>query len=175
MKTSLVLTCIGPDRPGLVEALARVVAEHEGNWVESRMAHLAGQFAGILRIELPSGRAEALQAALGAGSLEGLGVTVAESDSPPAAGPGVRSLNLSLVGRDHPGIVRDISRVLAAHAVNVEELETSRSSAPQTGEPLFRARATLDLPTSVTAETLRERLEEIAGDLMVDVDLENPD
>ena len=137
MKTSLVLTCIGPDRPGLVEALARVIAEHEGNWVESRMAHLAGQFAGILRIELPTGRAEALREALVAGALEGLGITAEESD-PPRTQSGLRRLNLSLVGRDHPGIIRDISRVLAAHAINVEELETSCSSAPQTGEPLFR-------------------------------------
>ena len=51
--TDLVLTLIGPDRPGLVESLAKRVTAHGGNWVESRMAHLAGQFAGILRVEVP--------------------------------------------------------------------------------------------------------------------------
>ncbi len=44
----LVLTLIGPDRPGLVEAVAEPIAAHGGNWLESRMAHLAGQFAGIV-------------------------------------------------------------------------------------------------------------------------------
>ena len=47
---SLVLTLIGPDRPGLVERVSDVVASHGGNWLESRMAHLAGQFAGKLDI-----------------------------------------------------------------------------------------------------------------------------
>ena len=53
--TDLVLTLIGSDRPGLVEAVAEVIAGHGGNWLESRMAHLAGKFAGILRVEIPEG------------------------------------------------------------------------------------------------------------------------
>src|SRR4051812_3506563 len=44
MQIPLVMTIIGPDRPGLVELLASLVAEHGGNWLESRMSHLAGQF-----------------------------------------------------------------------------------------------------------------------------------
>ena len=43
---TLVLTVIGRDRPGLVDTLSGVVAEHGGNWEESRMAHLADRFAG---------------------------------------------------------------------------------------------------------------------------------
>ena len=49
---TLVLTLIGPDRAGLVEAVAAVVADHGGNWLESRMSRLAGQFAGILEVEV---------------------------------------------------------------------------------------------------------------------------
>ena len=64
IKTSLVLTVLGADRPGIVESLARIVAEHGANWVDSRMAHLAGHFAGILRVEAEADRAEALAAAL---------------------------------------------------------------------------------------------------------------
>ena len=56
----LVLTLIGADRPGLVESLAKRVAAHRGNWVESRMAHLAGQFAGILRVEVPAANVRSL-------------------------------------------------------------------------------------------------------------------
>src|SRR3954462_12634812 len=62
--TSLVLTVLGQDRPGLVESIARVVAEHGGNWIESRMAHVAGHFAGILRVEIGANQSEALTAAL---------------------------------------------------------------------------------------------------------------
>lgn len=170
MKTSLVLTCIGPDRPGLVESLSGVVAEHRGNWVESRMAHLAGQFAGLLRVEVDEDHAAKLIAGLERLRADDFQITVTPTES--AAPPTTRHLQLSLVGRDRPGIVRDISRVLAAHRVNVEELETSCSSAPESGEPLFKATASLHVPSDVSTDEVRDGLEEIANDLMVDVDLE---
>jgi glycine cleavage system regulatory protein len=50
---SLILTVVGPDRPGLVRALAEAVAARNGSWLESRMARLAGQFAGIVLVEAP--------------------------------------------------------------------------------------------------------------------------
>ena len=171
MKTSVVLTCIGPDRPGLVEALARVVALHEGNWVESQMARLAGQFAGLLRVELPQANAADLTQALEALESDGLRISV-EATETTESEAGQQLFRLSLVGRDHPGIVRDISRALASRQVNVEALETSVASAPESGDPLFRATASLVAPHSMSVEELRERLEEIANDLMVDLELE---
>jgi glycine cleavage system regulatory protein len=172
MKTSLVLTCIGPDRHGLVEALARAVADHDGNWVESRMARLAGKFAGVLRVDLPEERAKALRTALEALSASGLRIHVETSRDEERRSPS-RLVKLALVGRDRPGIVRDVSRVLAAHAVNVDELETECTSAPESGEPLFQASATLHVPQDLATESLRAALEEIANDLMVDVVLED--
>ena len=56
----LVLTVFAPDKPGQVERIAQCIAEHGGNWLESRMARLAGQFAGIVRIECPCASADAL-------------------------------------------------------------------------------------------------------------------
>ena len=53
MTTSLVFTVIGPDRPGLVGHLAATVADHDGSWLESRMAVLAGQFAGAVLGNVP--------------------------------------------------------------------------------------------------------------------------
>jgi len=58
VNVSLVLTVIGPDRPGLVESLSQAIAQQEGNWLESRMARMAGQFAGILRVNIEEERAE---------------------------------------------------------------------------------------------------------------------
>ncbi len=127
----LVLTLIGPDRPGLVESLAKRVADHGGNWLESRMAHLAGQFAGILRIEVPPDRLDSLHAALAELEAEGLRVA-AESGAQPADGD-LRTMELELLGQDHPGIVRKVSEVLLAHGVNIEELTTDHMSAPMAG------------------------------------------
>jgi glycine cleavage system regulatory protein len=169
-KTSLVLTVLGADRPGLVESLARVVAEHGGNWVESRMAHLAGHFAGILRVEVDADRADALAAELKAMSAAGL-ESIVHPDRAPAAPFDRPLVQLELVGQDRSGIVREISRVLAAQGVNVEELHTECVAAPTTGQSLFRASARLRLPASVSEASLRLALEAVAADLMVDVTL----
>jgi glycine cleavage system regulatory protein len=168
--TDLVLTLIGPDRPGLVEAVAEVVAAHGGNWLESRMARLAGKFAGILRIEVSADKAADLQAALAALDARGLKVVGEPSGSVDAATAG-RTLDLELVGLDRPGIVREISQLLANSGANVEELSTDRTSAPMSGEMLFEAKARVRLPSSADLASLRAALERLASDLMIEIRL----
>jgi glycine cleavage system regulatory protein len=170
----LVLTLIGPDRPGLVEAVAQPIAAHGGNWLESRMAHLAGQFAGILRVEVPDENAAALADALRL--LEERGLRINVETSPRAApSPARRALVVDLVGLDRPGIVREISHVLAERGVNIEELVTDRGPAPMSAELLFRSRARVNVPDGLDASELRARLEKLAQDLMVQVSVAEPD
>jgi len=172
--TSLVLTLIGADRPGLVEAVAAAVAGHGGNWLESRMAHLAGQFAGILRVEVDDAQAGPLTAALEALEGRGLKVQVQPAGEEPVPGPR-RALRVELEGLDRPGLVREISQVLAERGVNIEELVTDRLVAPMSGAAIFRSRAWVLVPTSVDPEELRRRLERLAQDLMVQVNLAQPE
>jgi glycine cleavage system regulatory protein len=168
MERLLVMTVIGADRPGLVETVAAQVAEHGGNWLESSMARLGGQFAGILRVEVPSERERALISALEALASTGLHIVVhPDQPQPVAASPAFTMLEI--VGHDRPGIVRQISRTLAASGVNVEELQTECSSAAMSGESLFKARAKVSIPASVNAAQLRQQLEKIAEDLIVDI------
>jgi glycine cleavage system regulatory protein len=170
--TDLVLTLIGPDRPGLVQAVAGIVAEHGGNWLESRMTHLAGKFAGILRAELPPDRVDAALKALAA--LEGRGLKVVAETAARAERPAPqRTMDLELLGLDRPGIVREIAQLLAESGVNVEELVTDRKSAPMSGETLFEARAHVHVPAGADLAKLRAALERIATDLMVEIKLED--
>lgn len=170
-KTSLVLTCIGADREGLVEALSEVVQKFEGNWQESRMARLGGRFAGILQIEVPTREEEALRAALDRLDASGLRVVVeTTAQHQPLEYP----LELELIGLDRAGIIFEISRVLRTHGVNVEELDTTRQNAPGSGELLFQARASLRIPAGLDQAQLFSELEAIAADLMVDVLVEPP-
>lgn len=168
MTRSLVLTLLGNDRPGLVEKLSRLVGLHQGNWVESRMARLGGQFAGILRVDLPESNVPGFSAACSELRARGLVIVIASEPSGEAT-PFSRRLNLELVGQDRPGIVREIAQALAARQVNVEELDTGVSSAPMSGQPLFFAKAKLGVPAQVTDQDLRSALEQIGEDLMVDV------
>ena len=167
---TLVLTLIGPDRAGLVEAVADTIADHGGNWLESRMSRLAGQFAGILEVEAPEEQLSGLKTALQGLGRHGLSVITEDSEIA-LPGEGDKALSLELVGHDRPGIVREISQVLARRGVNVEELRTGRESAPMSGEALFRAWARLRLADGTDLEELRATLEAIASDLMVDLSL----
>lgn len=169
---SIVLTLVGPDRPGLVEAVSESVARHGGNWVESRMAQLSGQFAGILRIEIAPSQVQSLVDSLNALRSENLQVVVVPTDSDVAPARSRQQLHLNLVGQDRPGIVRDISQVLAKLNVNLEELHTECKSAPMSGEALFTASARLGIPDGMALPTVIAAVEQIASDLMVDINVE---
>ena len=166
----LVLTLLGPDKPGLVELVADVIVAHGGNWLESRMSHLAGKFAGILRAELPAERVAAATAALQALEGRGLRVTV-ETAAHAQTAPAANDMELELIGLDRPGIVREISQLLAGNGVNVEELTTNRVSAPMSAEMLFQARAHVRVSPSTDVAKLRVELERLASDLVVEVKL----
>jgi glycine cleavage system regulatory protein len=166
--SDLVITLIGTDRPGLVEAVAAVVAEHDGNWLEGRMAHLAGKFAGVLRVAVPDERSAELSAALTGLEREGLRIVTEIGGAGPSSTE-YRVLEVELLGLDRPGLVREISRLLAARRVNVEELATDAYSAPMSGDAMFRARALVNVPAALDIHELRESLERLAGDLMVEI------
>lgn len=174
MLATLVMTVIGSDRPGLVQMVAARVADHGGNWLESRMCRLGGQFAGILRVEVATERRDELVNALRTLEADGLRVILhAESGGELGAGKHGALAMLEIVGQDRPGILRSVSGVLAAHGVNVEELSSERVPAPHGGGTLFQARATVFLPTNVKFADVRADLEKIATDLMVDLKWEN--
>jgi glycine cleavage system regulatory protein len=166
MQIPLVMTLVGPDKTGLVESVARVVAEHGGNWLESRMCRLGGEFAGILRIEIPAEKKTSLLDALQ--KISGLNVAVHSSQATISNAPG-RQTQFEIVGSDRPGIVREITSALARANVNVEEFSSEVVSAPMSGETLFKANARLQLPPNCDLAALKRDLEKIAADLLVDV------
>jgi glycine cleavage system regulatory protein len=171
MRTTLLLTVVGSDRTGLVESLANKVAAAGGNWEESRMARLAGSFAGIVLVSVDSARSDSLIAALR--ELEGAGLQVtARTVAPPAQLSIGTHVRLTVTGGDRPGIVRDVSRILAERGINVEELESAMASAPMSGEPMFVARARLLVPATLELSALRTALEALGNELMVDVNAE---
>lgn len=167
---TLVLTVIGDDRAGLVNAVAEVVARHGGNWEQSQMAELAGKFAGIVLVTVADPDADALVAALE--PLQGmLDITAQVGGAPIEVGESQRFV-LDLVGADRPGIVREITEVLAAHGVNIDSLRTEARDAPMSGGRLFEAHAVLEMSGATDLGALRVALERLADELMVDIDLD---
>jgi len=171
MDQLFVMTIIGSDRPGLVEKVAETVAKHGGNWLESRMCRLGGEFAGILRVSVPDTALVALETDLRQLESNGLTLTL-RMDQPLQEEPLPRTFTvMELIGHDRPGIVREISKVLADSAINVEELQTSCESAPMSGEMLFKATARLRVPAAIDMSKVRRQLEQIAADMVIDISL----
>ena len=172
MTRVLVLTVIGEDRPGLVEALAELISDHAGSWDKSRMARLAGHFAGVVQVNVADERATGLIEALSGLTDRGLEVAVVDSNWSMAEADHRDAFRLELVGQDRPGIVREVSSALAALGVSVQELRTAVESAPMSGERIFRAQAELAPPAGIELEKIRSALEHLADDMMVDITLE---
>ncbi len=170
--TTLVLTVLGDDRPGLVDTLSGLISEHGGSWERSQMSRLGGKFAGIVQIVVPDVRVDELQDALSALEVDGLlHVTVTGAGSEPEVAG--RHFAVSLVGTDQPGLLHAISSALASVGASIEELDTEITEAPMSGGPLFEAFASFTLPDSVDVDVLRDRLEDLAGHLMVDIELDD--
>jgi len=170
MITSLVVTVVGPDRPGIVSLLSAKAQAFGANWAGSRMASLAGQFAGMVHLEVPPEHAQALTEALLALASAELKIHIARSDVAQAPA-GRRVVRLEVVGHDRPGIVRDLSGALAQRGVSIEELHTEIVSGAMSAEHLFKVKAVLLVPKSMSNDDVRGALEALANEMMVDVAL----
>jgi glycine cleavage system regulatory protein len=166
MDQLVILTVVGSDRPGLTRAIADAVFAAGGNWLESHLSRLGGKYVGSVLVELPAERLGELEAAARAIDAVGLNVALV-----PAAGDAVRTgqpLGIEIVGQDRPGIVREVTTVLAGLDVNIEDFTTAIEGSAWSGAPLFRARAKLLIPAGLSTDQVREALERISGEIMVD-------
>ena len=170
MKQFMVMSVLGDDSPGLVEGLAQLIVEYQGEWVESRMASLAGKFAGIVSVNMPEENIVRFKHALQ--NSEKLRLKVMFEDSvaqEPAAKS--RTYQIELLGQDQPGIIHKISSALAGLNANVDELHTEVIEASMSGESLFKATIELQVAADVSASAIQQELERLANELIVDIDL----
>jgi len=168
MHKSIVLTIIAKDQPGIIQTVSTVVTDHGGNWTQSSMSSLAGQFAGILLVSIPSENTDTCIAELHGLESQGLKI-IANICAADSKAEKTKSYILHLVGNDRPGIVHEITTLLAKHKISVHELETAVEGASMGGGELFKATAQLLVPESVDIDILEGELEDLANDLMVDI------
>jgi glycine cleavage system regulatory protein len=166
MNTRIILTVLGSDRPGLTQLLADAVHSAGGNWLESHLSHLGGKFVGSVLVEIAEGQAAALEQAIRRVDATGVQVNLVFAGDEPAAR--MNSLEIELVGQDRPGIVREVTGVLAQLGANIEDFSSGRENSAWSGEQLFRAKARLTLPEGTNADQVRDALEAISGEIMVD-------
>lgn len=167
----LIISVLSDDKPGVVKALANAVSSNGGNWLESRLAQLAGKFAGVIRVAVGAQDKDALTEALAALKADGIRAVVDNTDAIKPAATGT-STTFTLVGPDRKGIVYEISQAFTRYDINVEELTTRFTSMPYSGEPMFEAEGVLTIPEGANRDELQDQLDEIADMLALDINLE---
>lgn len=175
MSLELVITAVGPDRPGIASEFAGQVYAAGANLADTRMVNLRGKFALIALVE---GTAEVL------GEVKRrlreaaprIGLSVEVSPPSPRAGADARRegvpFRLKTYSMDQPGIVHRVTSFLREHGVNVEELVTRLESAPFMGSPVFTMEIVLLLPAGLNVTQFRRALEELGETVDCDVDLD---
>ena len=164
---NLIVTLISDDKPGIVSQVSKVIAKHNGNWLDSHLVQLAGKFTGLLRLDVPEEAIKVLTQDLKALSVKGID-TLIEEESQQSIDYS-DTINFELSGPDRKGIVSEISKAFQAVDVNIDEIQTHCSSTPWSGEPLFEAKGTLLIPQSLSLDTLQEKLAKIEDQLAVDI------
>ncbi len=173
MRQYLVLSAIGPDRPGIVDAISKLILDHGCNLEDSRMAILGGEFATIVLAAGETAQIAKLRGdATAFGEKNGLIITTQPTSAPGARGPkSARRYALRAVGLDHEGIVHQVAHTLASLGVNIESLESTTTPAPHTGDPQFVLDMQIESPAQLAEEQLREKLTEACEAVNVDVEL----
>jgi glycine cleavage system regulatory protein len=168
MTTPLVLTFVGDDRPGLVNAISEKVAHCGATWLESRSVRLAGKFAGVVLVNVPDESLIPLELSLRDLAPAGLRIAIERGATAEPQTPR-RLVTLEIVGNERPGIVRDVTQALSGLGVNIEEFMSGLEGEPFTGVQMFHATARLSVPDGLKLEEMRKALERLAAEIMVDL------
>ena len=165
----IIITLFAKDRPGIVRSLSDTVLENNGNWLESSLSRLCGQFTGIVHISIDSGNKASLITALDSMSDDGISVTVQDTSSISTDDIEVNGLQILVEANDRPGIVKEIAEALATENVNVDNIDTEVQSASMAGYPIFKAHMFLAMPDDLSENDLEEILEGVSDDVMVSI------
>lgn len=173
MTESLVLTICAHDRPGVMQRISNVISENGGNWLESRMARLGGQFAGIVRIECNEQILGTLKESLKALAAEAISIEIHDQGDL-SDYPYTRCLRIDIFGNDRPGIVSQLTQAISKAGANIEELNTSIESAAMSGHSIFHASGSICLPNETDEQSLINAVENLSDDLNVEIGAISP-
>lgn len=168
-KNLAVLTAVGKDRIGIVDDLTSEIEKKQGNILESRMSVLGGEFAVIM---LVAGEKRTISSLIGdIDHLENktsLHIEIKPTDQPEKDTNGI-PYTLSCVSLDSPGIIHSVTRFIRQEGINIENLETETGHAPWTGAPLFRMKAHVIVPISVSVQEIRLGLNQLEQEKDLDI------
>ena len=169
MKQQIVFTVIAQDNPGVVMLLTDVVNKNGGNWLDSRMSQLAGEFAGIVHVGVALDRRKGLEKSLADFSQEGVTITIRQAGNN-ISETDYRLHQIEIFGNDRSGIVAEISRLFAEKSINIMEFDTDISEVPMAGGILFHANAVIGVGKNTDLNSLQDKLHDLADELSLDIE-----
>ncbi len=175
MFSHLLVSVISDDKPGVVEAIAETISDEGGNWLESRLSQLSGKFAGVIRLSIAPEKTQALETKLLQLDQKGIWVRCEQVESAAKNDSVNASAKIHVLGPDRPGIVKELSTALVTRQINLAALETSLSSMPYSGDPLFEATGQLEIPPGADLSGLHDTLDDIADALALDISFSEDD
>ena len=168
-----VISVMSSDHPGIVAGVGSAVERLGGNIVSCSQTVLGGYFTFITIVDIPKQFTPNELAEIVRRS-EGLGddyQVMARCYDPKAkaASPGkdAESFVITAFGKDRPGIVREFSRYLAGHDINITDLFGDQRDED------FVLIGQLTIPLGVNIGSLRDDLEETGRELGFTVKLQH--
>jgi len=168
MQNLLVITALGEDRLGLVDALSKIIADSGCSILDSRMTVLGGEFAVIQLVAGKWNELAKLENQLPAAGRDMNMFVHWKRTTPPRIAAELLPYAVDVISMDHPGIVHQLSHFFAGRGINIRDLSTSRYPAAHTGTPMFSVHMTLDVPGSTHLAVLREEFLEFCDQLNLD-------
>ena len=170
MRKNIVFTLTGADRIGIVEAVTKLLVEHDGNVETSRMVRLGGEFAMLALVSLPAGQIDNLNQVLDTLRKQGFTVTASQAEHARAEKyAGWLSYEIEVHGSDHEGIIHQIARHLSQCGINIESMDTGIIRAPMSGTPLFNMKAQVAVPPELSCQNWQDALAEVGHRLDVEI------
>lgn len=169
MNEQIIFTVIAQDKPGIVTTLAEAVNQNGGNWLDSRMSQLAGEFAGIVHVEIELDKRKNLESALSALAESGIDVTVRQAGNK-LADSDYRLHQIEIFGNDRQGIVAEVSRLFSEKSINIMEFDTDINEASMAGGMLFHADAVIGVAKGTNLDDLQDKLHDLADELSLDIE-----
>lgn len=168
----LIVSVFAEDRPNLVNEISDQVLEFDGNWLESSLSRLCGQFAGLIHIDIDDENRDDLLEALEGLAEQGIYITEQSAEGVVDDSDTVNVIEIMVEANDRPGIIGEITRTLGAANINIDSLDTGCESASMAGYTLFRAHMMLAMPEGMDEDDLEELIAGVSDDIMISV-LEN--
>ncbi len=163
MKLFIIVSITGTDQDGFFNDLTVKTRALGGKWLANKFAHLDGQFAALLKLEIEQDKLDDFKEVLNTYE----NIQVSYKDTTDASEAQGKPVKLTLEGEDRSGLTSDVTHLLTEQDVKVEHFESRRYPITELGTDVFEAHLDLLLPASLSIESLKKHLEGLAGRMRV--------